>query len=517
MNRSRALLLTISLLLTLEVPARSAAQADGAWHFPIPEPMIRALDSIAAQSLRSHVSFLASDALEGRATPSVGQDAAAEYIAAQFRRAGLEPIGSGDYFQVSVMPESRPDCATFKCEIALHGKPLKVSREHFALSAVTTLDIERAPVFKINFDRRSAKGLTSLSGKVLVTEAPHFPTDETDGQKFFSDWRQFMSLARSLSPALIVWVDRQNSGGLTYFDTPKLRAADGFQRLPLTATISEPSIAQALDQLPEGETGATFSLNVKEMPPEQRRLRNVAAVLRGSDPALRETYVLLTAHYDGTGPTASSMQDRIWNAANDNASGVAAVLDIALALGSLRDRPRRSVVFLAFFGEEDGMLGSRYYAGNPLVPIRNTIAAINLEQLGRTDAAEGDRAGRVKVTGYDYSEVGEVFKAAGERSGIAVSGGRPDSDTYFMASDNIVLAEMGVPSHTLCVSYMYPDYHGAGDDWGKINFDNMARVTRMAAQALLLLALSDHDPLWNLSNPRAARFSEARGRRGDSH
>jgi hypothetical protein len=479
--------------------------------------MIRALDSITPQSLGSHVSFLASDALGGRATPSFGQDAAAEYIAAQFRRSGLEPIGSGDYFQVSVMQESKPDCAAFKCEIGSHGKSFKVPHERFALSAVTTLDIEAAPVFKLSFCRPSTKDLPSLSGKVLVTEAPHFTAEPTDGRKFASEWRRFMSLARSLSPALIVWVDGENPDPSTYFDTESLRTTDGTPRQLLTATISEPSVARALAELPDGETGATFSLHVKERLPEQRRLRNVAAILPGSDSALRDTYVLLTAHYDGTGPSASGTQDRIWNAANDNASGVAAVLDTALALGSLKDRPRRSVVFLAFFGEEDGMLGSRYYAGHPLVPIRNTIAAINLEQLGRTDAREGDRAGRANVTGYDYSEVGQVLKAAGEQSGIMISPGAPDSDVYFMASDNVVLAEMGVPSHTLCVSYMYPDYHGAGDHWDKINFDNMVRVTRMAVRAVLMLAMSDHEPLWNASNPRTARFIEARGRRGDSH
>lgn len=517
MNRSHARLLTVCLLLALEIPARSTARGDNSWRFPLPEPMVGALESITAQSLGGHVSYLASDTLGGRATPSFGQDAAAEYIAAQFRKSGVEPIGSGDYFQVSVMQESQPDCATFKCELQSHGKSLKVSRERFALSAVTALDIESAPVFKISLDRRPAKDVPSLAGKILVTEGPHFPAEPNAGQKLLAEWRRFMSLARSLSPALIVRVDRQNPDLSAYFDTPRLRATSGAHRAPLTATIDEPSFARAFDELPDGETGARLSLHLEERQPKQRNLRNVAAILRGSDPVLRDTYVLMTAHYDGTGPGASVSQDRIWNAANDNASGVAAVLDVAAALGSLQERPRRSVVFLAFFGEEDGMLGSRYYGAHPLVPIRNTIAAINLEQLGRTDSPEGDQTGSARLTGYDYSEVAQVFKAAAERSGIALADNGPDSDTYFMASDNLVLAEMGVPSHTLCVSYMYPDYHGAGDHWDKLNLANMSRVTRMAARALLLLAMSDHDPLWNASNPRAARFGEVRGRQGDSY
>ncbi len=514
MTRSRILVLLICLSLPLALSTQSTAQGGGNWHFPVPEPMARALDSITAQSLCGHVSFLSSDALGGRATPSVGQDVAAEYIAAQFRRSGLEPIGSDEYFQTSVMPESSPDCASFNCEIRVQGKSLKVPRDRFNLNAVATLDIRQVPVFKISTGTHFAKDLPSLSGKILLAGTPHLPRAETAEQEAAAEWREYISLARTLSPALIVRVDREVKDRFAYFETPRLQVVGGSHGSPLIAAISEPSIVEVLEGLPEGETGATLSLTVEEGQPEQRRLRNVAGLLRGSDPILRESYVLLTAHYDGTGQGIYGTRDWIWNAANDNASGVAALLDIALALGALKDRPRRSVVFLAFFGEEDGMLGSRYYAAHPLVPLRSTIAAINLEQLGRTDAGEGDQTGRASVTGYDYSEVGEVIKAAGDQSGIAISGSGPGSDMYFTASDNVALAEMGIPSHTLCVSFMYPDYHGAGDHWEKINFDNMFLVARMAARALLLLALSDHDPRWNMSNPRAARFGESRGRSG---
>jgi hypothetical protein len=517
MSRSRICLLALCFLLLPGIQVRSPAQIDHGWRSPIPAAMDRVLDSITAQSLRSHVSFLASDALSGRTTPSIGQDAAAEYIAAQFRKAGLEPIGSTDYFQVTTMPEARPDCGAFKCEFSIDGKMFDVSRERFALSTVTTLDIERAPVFKMKFSPHFQDEVSSLSGKILLLTAPDQPFDTAEGEELSSAWRQFMLRARSVSPTLIVWLDRHGAEGQSYFDTPQLRAPGRRQRGPLTATIAEPSIAQALGELPDGDTGVTFSLHVRERPPVQRRLRNVAAILRGSDPALRETCVLLTAHYDGTGPTTPLSQDRIWNAANDDASGVASVLDVALALGSLREKPRRSIVFLAFFGEEEGMLGSRYYANHPLVPLRDTIAAINLEQLGRTDSSEGDQAGKASVTGCDYSDVVEVLKAAGEESGITVARCGPNSDMYFTASDNIAFAEMGVPAHTLCVSYMYPDYHGPADHWEKIDFDNMARVTRMAARALLALSMSDRVPVWNRSNPRTLRFDQARGRRIDSH
>jgi Zn-dependent M28 family amino/carboxypeptidase len=278
--------------------------------------------------------------------------------------------------------------------------------------------------------------------------------------------------------------------------------------------MSDPSLAEALDAAAPGGLPTTLSLRIGERPSDQRLLKNVAGLLPGSSPALRESYVLLTAHYDGTGSYQGDSQDRIWNAANDNASGAAAVIEIAAALSALAEKPRRSILFVCFFGEEKGMLGSRHYADNPLVPIDRTVAAINLEQLGRTDATEGDQTGRANVTGYDYSEVGEILRLAGEHTGIRVSKSEKFSDFYFVASDNIALARLGVPSHTFSVSYQFPDYHGAGDEWQKFDFANMEKVVRTAALAVLFMAQSDRVPQWDAANPRAERFARIRASRG---
>ncbi len=324
-------------------------------------------DHITENSLRGHVSFLASDALEGRATPSPGQEIAAEYIAAQFRRAGLEPAGDdGGYFQI----------ASFQ-------------------------DMSRAA-------RQSA-----------------------------------------------------------------------LTRARLEAAAQHPGT-----------------------------IRNVIGLLRGSDPVLRETYVILSAHYDHLGMTNTG-PDRIFNGANDDASGTASVIEIAAALSALPSHPKRSILFVAFFGEELGLVGSQYYTRHPVVPLEKTIADLNLEQVGRTDASNGDMTGTASITGFDFSDLPERLQKAGEELGIRVYKDEKGSDPYFKQSDNLPLAEAGVVSHTLCVAFQFPDYHRVGDEWEKLNYRNMAAVDAVVAAGLLELASDAVPPQWRHDKSAAKAYVEA--------
>jgi len=306
-------------------------------------------EHITANSLRGHVSFLASDLLEGRDTPSRGLDIAGEYIAAQFRRLGLEPAGDDGYFQTVVL---RPKEA----------------------------------------------------------------------------------------------------------DSPKSR--------------------------------------------------NVAGILRGADPQLQDTYIMLSAHYDHLG-LALTGEDRIFNGANDDASGTASVLEVANALASLHPRPRRSILFILFCGEEKGLRGSRYYAEHPLVPLAKTVADLNLEQLGRTDAPEGPQVNSANVTGFDFSDMTPILVDAGRRIGIRVSKNSEASDAYFNRSDNGPLAKAGIPAHTLSVTYEFPDYHAVGDEWQKIDYDNMAKVDQAVGIAMLRLAQALTVPHWSETYPAAKPYADA--------
>jgi len=275
---------------------------------------------------------------------------------------------------------------------------------------------------------------------------------------------------------------------------------------PARITLTVPSATAFYASLKPGLSGATASIHVAAPIQTPVRLRNVIGILRGSDPALKDTAVLLTAHYDHLGEKPEGPGDRIYNGANDDGSGTVSVIEIARALSTLKQHPRRSIIFMTFFGEEEGLFGSHYYAHHPAWPIAKTIADVNLEQVGRTDSSEGPQISNASVTGFDYSDVTEYLREAGELTGIKVYKNPHNDDLYFGASDNLSLAEVGVPAHTLCVAYEYPDYHAVGDEWQKIDYANMAKVDRAVALAVVMLASSDEAPRWNTANPRTARF-----------
>ena len=164
---------------------------------------------------------------------------------------------------------------------------------------------------------------------------------------------------------------------------------------------------------------------------------------------------------------------------------------------------------MTVFGEERGLLGSRYYGRHPIFPLARTVADVNLEQVGRTDSSEGSQVNRASLTGFDFTDLGQTFKKAGELTGIEVYKHEQNSDAFFGRSDNQALADAGVPAHTLCVAFEYPDYHQPGDHWDKVDYVNLARTARMVALALCLVARSETAPKWNEANPKTARYVEA--------
>jgi Zn-dependent M28 family amino/carboxypeptidase len=287
----------------------------------------------------------------------------------------------------------------------------------------------------------------------------------------------------------------------------RLREA-GEAGLPWIA-VQDEAFSKMCETLPVGDTKAFVSLRIAAPRTQPVTLRNVAGMLPGSDPALEGQFVLLTAHYDHNGVRGPGEGDRIYNGANDNASGTASIIELASALAGMEPKPKRSILFVAFFGEERGFLGSGYYTRHPLRPLANTVANINLEHLGRTDDSEGPQVGRAAVTGFDYSDVGETLHRAGQLTGIEVVRHPKNSDQFFGASDNLSFAQAGIPAHTLAVSFLFPDYHRPGDEWQKLDYGNMAKVNRMIAAGLVLVANNPERPKWNTANPKVERYVKA--------
>jgi hypothetical protein len=460
-----------------------------------------AIDHIRPSSLRGDLSFLASDLLEGRDTPSRGLDIAAEYIAAQFRRAGLEPGGDG-YFQSARMAVSEAKRNTFELKLSRPDGSLSANSKDLLIDASTALDLSDTPVFKLDLtDAELVQGLTAgqVEGKVILTEFR---------RGAMANARTAFEKLREAKPAVIVTIDSRAAGE----DEPQAKRLVDPEIAPAPApriTLAGPDAARFYGALNAGLTDAVASIHAAAPSRTPVTLHNVMGILRGSDPALKDTCVLLTAHYDHIGRLADGPGDRIYNGANDDGSGTVSVIEVARALASLHQHPRRSIVFMTFFGEEEGMVGSHYYARHPAWPIDKTIAQLNLEQVGRTDSSEGPQVSNATLTGFDYSDLSNYLAKAGELTGIKLYKHPKNSDPYFRLSDNIPLAEAGVPAHTLAVAFEFPDYHGLGDEWQKIDYDNMAKVDRMVATALVMIANADQPVHWVEKNSKAAPFVKA--------
>lgn len=209
---------------------------------------------------------------------------------------------------------------------------------------------------------------------------------------------------------------------------------------------------------------------------------NVVGVLRGTDPTLSNEYVLLGAHYDHLGIGAPLHGDSIYNGADDDASGVVTVLEIARIMAS-GVRPRRSVIFMAMTGEERGLLGTNWFIRNPPVPFEQIVADLEFEMVGRPDSLAGGR-GKTWLTGFERSTMGETFARAGLP---VVADPRPDQN-FFVRSDNIAFARRGIVAHTLSSFGLHREYHTPDDEVELVDFDHLAAVINVAAQAARLLA-----------------------------
>ncbi|QOY95277.1 M20/M25/M40 family metallo-hydrolase [Massilia sp. UMI-21] len=445
--------------------------------------------SISPEALRGHVSFLASDALEGRGTPSRGQDVAVEYIAAQFRSAGLEPAGDDAYFQTAhwQYAERKPEDVVMN--VSAGGATLAVPAGGVTGHFLDPVKLAATPAVFMPW-KDALENSEAANGKVLVVPAAPVPGAARQLQEKITG-----------KPALIIMIDRERrhaSGTGGWLIDPEQPPAKG--AVPVLV-LHAADVAAALEK-----GGATVTARVAAPGIRPVKLRNVAGVLRGADPALKDSYVLVTAHHDHVG----IRNGEIYNGANDDASGVGSLIEIAHALAARKERPRRSIVFVTLFGEELGMLGSKYYARHPLFPLKDTVANINLEQTGRTDDSEGRQLNSIAMTGFDFSNLGEMLKPSAGQTGIRLWKHASFSDLFFSRADNQSLADVGVPAHTLSVAYGFPDYHGKDDTWDKLDYDNMARVTRMLAQGVADVANARERPVWT-SAPKAAGYA-AKGR-----
>ena len=255
-----------------------------------------------------------------------------------------------------------------------------------------------------------------------------------------------------------------------------------FQRVPFVLRISQeggllPSLAPGFSAF-------------DTVPADRRRAGvNVLGALPGADSTLDGEYVLVDAHYDHLGAAGDRVNacralgaDSICNGADDDASGVVAVLEIAREL-SAQKRPRRSILFAVWTGEELGLLGARWFIEHPTRPLERMAANLEIEMIGRPDSLAGG-SGRAWLTGWARSTMGEMLAAAG----IPIVGDPRPAEQFFERSDNFAFAERGIVAQTLSSYNLHTDYHRPSDEAARTDPAHIAAVIQAAARAVRLLA-----------------------------
>lgn len=252
----------------------------------------------------------------------------------------------------------------------------------------------------------------------------------------------------------------------------------------------------------------TFASSGISSGPSGHRKLAVACGPRGEDafnvlgmlPGTTDEVIMVTAHYDHVGETAEG-DDRIFNGANDNASGVAAVLSLAHALARAPTQPRRSLAFVAFCGEEHHFLGSTAFAAAPPFELGKVVAMFNLEMLGHPDPADPRRAW---VTGHAYSSLHKWLDRGGAKDEVTFVPGKaigPVEGNAFERSDNLPFAAQGVVAHTIAAGPLDEHYHAVSDEISRVDFEAMVPLVRSIARAIDELAHSEARPVWSDEAP----------------
>lgn len=458
---------------------------------------------ISADSMRCDLSFLASDQLAGRFTPSPGLDAAADFIASRFRELGLHPLPDGSYFQIAHMISRTLPQSSTPMTVFIGGERHAVAPEDYTvMNTSRSVEVRNAPVVHLDEPDEKTLGRRELRGRVVVITHAHGSMGDA---------------VQQTGAAMVVFLreDELPEAGSELFE-----AGDRARHNVPVISVQSESLMARLREGPDTELWR-WSASLLAPTDTSVTLRNVVGVIPGSDSALARQVVVLSAHYDhiGTADTAGPYEvgtpttsDRIYNGANDDASGTVSVIAIAGAL--VNAHPSRTVLCLAFFGEERGLLGSKFYTAHPLYPMQDTMADLNLEQVGRIDNLESgtvvSRPLTMGLTGSDYTDLQKFIQDAGKATQVSVRDETERSDYYFPDSDNFSFALQGVPATSVTTALVYPDFHAVGDEWQKIDYGNMARINETVALATLTIADSVAPPTWNVHNGKTAGFRRRR-------
>ncbi len=461
-----------------------------------PSPPGAALKSFSADALMKHIRALSSDEFEGRGPGSKGEQLAIKYIEDQFRAAGLEPGNpDGSYLQNVPLVGITPDPG-MKLAFAAHGRTLqsKFQKDFVAWTkrVQDSSGIDADMIFvgygvqAPEFEWDDFKGM-DVKGKAIVVLINDPPVEDErifggKAMTYYGRWTYKFEKAAELGAAACFiiheteragypWEVVRNSWSGEQFDlsTPDKNrgrvAIEGWmtwEQAQALFKLAGKDLA-ALKQAAVSRDFQPVPLGVRAKLEVKNKLRmvqshNVLARLTGSDAKMKDEYVVYTAHWDhfGIGPEVNG--DKIYHGAKDNASGVAALIEIGRVFKQLKVPPRRSVLFLAVTGEEQGLLGSRYYAEHSLYPLARTAVNINMDALnvlGRTSD--------IVMIGRGSSTLDELVESVAREQGRTVKSDPEPEKGFFYRSDHFSFAKQGVPAFD---PHEGVDYVGKPAGWG---------------------------------------------------
>jgi len=434
---------------------------------------------VQEKNVRAHEEFLASDAMNGRGSMTDDERRAAVYIGEQFKKFGVDPAGDKDTKGVTgyvqTVPLTRQSFAAAPTLTAgdktfTHAKDMAVLRIG-AAKVTGTL-------------QKLTAGTKATPGAVVYLHLTE------DGIAV----RQQMMVPMQQGAALLVIADSVQI-------RQRFKAASGqTPELPIQIGATawtgapEPSIVilndeatKVFDAIAEG-TQVTLGGDVKTGKPSFTY--NAMGMLRGSDAKQSAEVVLLTAHLDHLGKKEGMSGDNIYNGADDDASGVTAVLEMARAIGG-GPKPKRTVYFVCFGSEEVGGYGARYFLDHPPVPLESMVANLEFEMIGQADTAV--KPDELWLTGWERSNLGPELAKQGAK---LVGDPHPDQQ-FFFRSDNIALARRGVVAQTVSSFGLHKQYHQPDDDIAHLDFAHMTQAINSMVKPVLWLVNSDFKPQWN--------------------
>lgn len=504
---------------------------------------------IEDSELRAHVKFLSDDLLEGRGTGARGGLLAAKYIAAKYESLGLEPAAADrTYFQQAALVGIKTDPST---KLTVKGASASADF-NFGDQFVAGTEMEKMEI-PINTDIvfvgygvtapennwDDYKGL-DVRGKVLLMMVNDPPATAAEPNLFggkaltyYGRWTYKFEEAARRGAAGAILIHTSDSAGYGWQVVRSSWDGERFGLVPdagvnalaikgwVTEDVARKIAAlggQNLDQLRQAAQtrafrpvplGAKVETTLKTVS-HRVQSPNVVGILRGGDPALKNEYVVVSAHWDHLGIRPQVAGDNIYNGAVDNATGVAGMLAIAKAFQSLNTKPKRSILFIATTAEEQGLLGAEFYARHPLVPLARTVANINLDSmnvLGQTTD--------IAPLGAERSTLGKVIEAVAGENQVTISPDAHPEQGLFYRSDHFPFAKVGVPAvnfepgsnfvgHSAewgkekFKDYNENRYHQPTDEYSpNWDFSGMVQQARLAFWVALRVANADETPQWN--------------------